>query len=470
MRDKITLVKRFKIYFLYAIDLGYLLQKKSREKLQELRAIGGVQGKIEEIFAKKRAQAWIFTDPNTEERRIQQRARQAEKKGGKNIWSDLFFIKQVPIRFKFITEFTQLLSSSHSDGWQDRIKFKRCVFRIFKEGILVFSFEFEQGDKQLNLDIDSMIEILAKLEDVTFESFTYIVGEIVNDWSNGMHPFQNLGLSLRASVNLSETISKSSIKHSCIFLEGLSSISEEQEDFSESIKRSLLGILNKTSWYKKYSNKYLDEAFEKNVGYRKDEIYLTDKNATLVLLKDYWEDENPLRFYMDDLILAIQMQVAKQAYLNFFLQYIQSNSYSQRALEDPASEDAVKLVLQSRNILTLLQESTDIDSLIVHGFTRKFLERLVDELKIGKYLTLIRSRIDNISDAIQLKSAYETSKQSITLDKMGIKLAVVGFILTGMGIITALNLDTKQTLMGFMSVLISGVIIYFRMTRHLRRI
>jgi len=434
-------VQRFKVYFLYAIDLGYLLTPESRERLQELRAKGEIQESLIKVFVAnaKDASAWVFKDPKIEQQKIKSRAEQAEKKKGKNIWSDLFFEKQVPIWFMPKTTFRHLVPSSNSDEWGNKLEFERCEFRIFKEGILVFSYKFRNEQKHHRLAIDDMIDILAGLEERTTQSFVYGVIEMAEEWSQEVHPFQQLSLEFhKRDERLRSTIRTSSVQHSCIFLEGLEKT--EEGEFDINTQRFLLGMLNRTSWYKRYSERYIAETFEKDVGYRKDEIYLTDKDSTLILLKDYWDKRKPLRFYMDDLMLAIQLQVAKQAYLNFFLRYMQSSKYSQKMLIDPSGDEAAELVLRARNILTLLQESTDIDSLVVHGFTRKFLERLVIELKIDKYLALIESRIANISDAIQLKSARDINEQNIKLDQLNIRLAKYSVVFAGLALfLTALQ-------------------------------
>jgi len=456
--SKLTIkINRLEIYFLYAIDLGYLLikGKKGRESLQLLRATGAIRSRLVEIFNGTKAEAGPFQNPKIEDI-IQDRADQIKTHRGKNIWSDLFFENQIPIRFERIEKFSDCWVKDINEqidlpSW---IRFEKCEFRIFKEGVLVVSYKFSRNETNLDnltLPVEKVIGDLKVLETITFDSFRIrIIKSIVRTWTSESHLFQQiLKLSLRDPKTLDNTLLRSTVKHSCILLENLNGLHNktsetfDSESLDEATQRLLLGILNRTNWYTKYSKRYITETFMKNVGYRKDEIYLTDKNSTLILLEEYWKSGNPIRWYMEDLILAIQLQIAKQAYLEFFLRYMQSNSYSQKILGDlssddagkssddvvKSSDDAVKLVLQARNILILLQESTDINSLIIHGFTRKFLEKLVIELKMENYLTLIKSRIANIDDAVQLKSARDIGKQSIILDKWNVQITRYGLVI-----------------------------------------
>ncbi len=430
--DKIA-VKRYRFFFIYTIDLGYFLNSNEDiRRLQDLRARDVLYEKLRAIFGNTHARAFVFKDPNLETERIKARLRAALAKGGKNIWSDLFFKRQVPILFR--TEQNMMLSPSNqtgigrhiSDGDISQIKdtgitFDRCEFRIFREGTLSFVYEFSQKNPASRQSIDELITILSKLESDTFKGYLYNIREILQEWQSPSHKFQELNLTLRPLDDETNTVIKtSSVKHSCVFLEEVVNIETGEAISAENLQNRyfLLGILNKANWYNKYGDKYIDDVFGKNVGYRKDEIYLTDKDSTLVLLSDYWDPDKSLQYYVYDLVLAIQIQLAKLAFLDFFLRHIQTDPYSKKALINPSSKEAIKLVLGARNIITILQEATDIDSLIVHGFTRRFIKQLVKERNVLGYLELIERRVANISSAIELKS-------SIDIGKLGIRWGIV---------------------------------------------
>ena len=270
----------------------------------------------------------IFKSPISEKDEIETRSRLALSNHGKNIWSPLFYNKQVPIIFSSQNNIAlstrdstkpsgELNFSDHFRKNDYHFIFNDCNLRIFREGILSFRFEFSQNDCQFQLHIEDFIHILQILEEECLNGYLNRIKNIINNWSNQNHPFNQLMLPLVNSDNLSllhDVIDAATIKHSCIFLEKLSknNTSNQNPKFACFFENGIIpGILNKSSWFEKYGRRYIRKIKHKNIGYRKDEVYITDKDSSLVILSDYWDDEKPLKEYIKDLMLATEMQLSK---------------------------------------------------------------------------------------------------------------------------------------------------------------
>jgi hypothetical protein len=467
MDQSTTTVSRFRLFFLYAIDLGYLLRDiTDKKQLQILRAEDSFYKRFCELFNNSHISAASFSNPALEGELLRSRTHTAQQNGGKNIWSELFYHKHIPI--KFMAEEHVPLSPSTTVMPRENlnlvglmakdnptIKFDGCTLRIFREGTLSISFEFSQSEVNTKINVNELINILLYIEKITSEGFVYRIKEILNDWGNPGHSFKNLKIKLRQCDGETDgLIRTSSVKHSCIFIEGVRN--NETSNFVSikdlQSKYQLLGILNTSVWYTNYGERYIEKVFEKNVGYREDEIYVTDKDSSLILLADYWDPNKSLQYYVYDLVLATEIQIAKLSYLNFILNYMQEDPDSREALTNITGEKAINIVLQTRKILTLTQESLDINTLILHGFTRSFISRLNEEIDIGNRLESINRRIENISSAIQLKSSIDIGEQGISLNKNSLNWAIIVAIVTTFFSIVNLVLLVLNTVIAYWNI------------------
>ena len=109
---------------------------------------------------------------------------------------------------------------------------------------------------------------------------------------------------------------------------------------------------------------------------------------------------------------------------------MQENPSMKDVLINPSGDKAIKLVTQTRSIITLAYESIDVNSYIVHGFTRIFSKKLMDEREVSLFLESIERRVSNIHSQIDLKSAIDIGKQTILLDSSGVKWAIRAFYIS----------------------------------------
>jgi hypothetical protein len=186
---------------------------------------------------------------------------------------------------------------------------------------------------------------------------------------------------------------------------------------------ALAGLLNTASWYDHYNARYVHSLGQREIGYRDDEIYLTDRKSTVISAGGFWRDESadgappdPLTRYKWDIVLAAEYNVARLAYLASTLTYYQTHA-DVRGLEGSKPLTALNHVIDGRSILSHIDESLDLSLLVDHGFTRLFIRRLRDELGVDEAIGFIRGRVADASTSVGLKSAVlsaeNTSKESL---------------------------------------------------------
>jgi len=197
---------------------------------------------------------------------------------------------------------------------------------------------------------------------------------------------------------------------------------------------ALAGLLNMAGWYERYNARYVAQLAEREVGYRDDEIYLTESKATIVSAAGFWRDEgadgtpaDPLTRYKWDIVLAVEYHVARLAYLASTLSYYQNHPDVQ-GLEEKDALRALDHVIDGRSILSHIEESLDLSLSVDHGFTRLFIARLREELGIEEVLGSIRARVADASTSVGLRSAVlsaeNTSKKSLRATVASLDLAV----------------------------------------------
>lgn len=448
-------VGQFRSFFMCAIDLGYLVAEDSDQKqLQKLRSLRSVS----QIFLDGNARNDLFINPVFETGELKRRADEAAGKKGKRVWSKLFLDDHAPIIFeervgeKFSDSGVEKNAVYKVDASGTPVQFKYCGcnLRVTRSGTLLMTFEFLNQLKE-GIPVGTATYALKALEDEVFLGFKWKIDRVLKDWSQPKSCLSKLEVTALSDFDsLGETLRTASMQHLAIFIEGFIDKdgellpTETDDAIRNQVGKELLGILNKADWYEKYSKAFVEDTFRKNVGYRRDEIYITDKNVTLVYLKDYWVPGNALELYMPGLVLVIAMQIACHAFLHFFQTHIQKKTISPlRSRSSTWNEeelDSVDLILKSRNILQLAEEALDVSSMISHGFARRVARQLMDERHVHQYLERIRSRTTNLSDAIALKTSVSMAKRGIDVSRIQVNIALGALVFTGLLAIVSLIL------------------------------
>lgn len=434
-------ISKFRLYFLFSIDLAHFIDQDTSKHILRARSDRKI---YEEVLNLKHINPDFCNSGKLEDDLIEQRANDSLDEGGKNIWSYLFLKKYAPILFEenkseYLTESLKVSHQNAIKGNElalekisnDIVVYKNCEFRIFREGILSASFQFSSiGSDATFLSVKDFITVLSQLRRHCEKAFKRKVIRFLKSLKNREYLSDNFRINKDLRV---ETIEKSTWLHGnnhlVIFLDSLykreedgTFIIDSSKKKNEAYKKNVFGLLNQPKWYKKYGKEYINKAFDKNVGYRTDELYITDNNCTLIILQDYWDQSKPLKYYRRDLVLLIEYILSRISILDYLNSIIHDSEISKGG---SIVNDDVESIVLIRNILFALEESLDVATLVKHGFTRKFLEQLKVERYIKNQIDSVGRFIENLDRAVTLKANFNIAKTSNKFARISFWVALV---------------------------------------------
>ena len=251
--------------------------------------------------------------------------------------------------------------------------------------------------------------------------------------SNIFKNIEFLPLNSTNAKQIDEILTKYSNCHCLELLENIYNSSDTVIDLIDLKKDSAIpGILNRAPWYSKYGDGYIKYIFDKNLGYRKDEIYITDRSSTIVLLSDYWDEELTIKYYLYDLRLALELEISKYSFLVFNLFFLNSSLEYEEALSSPTTNKSIKFFKLIRGVLLKCQDTINNDAIIIHGFTRKFTRKVSNELGLDCLVQEIERRIDYLNSIVLYESSDQNAKMNILLKQKSVQIALYSIILSSL--------------------------------------
>jgi hypothetical protein len=451
-------IGRVEVFSVLAIDLAELVARpvEDRRILQRLRA-------EDRLFsALKRSLIGTISECSDEAEIIRSRMTDSLKLGGKAVWTDQFLDRFAPIRLpapkNLIQNERPVTLSQRLSGDRNSplhfLRFQDHVLKMFRDGTISYTVQtsFEDhlskshgGASMPPATIGQAIDRLNALNDLLAENFRIVLSDLIRSRvfqkaiSDGVqYSRQRLQLMSESDLHASD-LKRRSKAHTAIFVERffdgergatLTSVTDDSAETAEvALKNvvassSLAGLLNTASWYRFYDHRYVQRLRRKEIGYRDDEIYLSDGDATVISARGFWAEgsgashpADPLSRYKLDVVLAIQYNVACVAYCGSTLAYYQSHP-DVSDLENSKPLKALPYVIDGRAILSHLDQALDLALLVDHGFTRAFIERLREELDVDAAVSFIRQRVEDSSTSVGLKSAVlsaeHTSKEGLS--------------------------------------------------------
>ncbi len=427
-------IRAARVFYVHALDVSSLVVDAVSELdlLQDLRARHELHRNLHSLWERHAD----FADLRHE---IEERSNRAVGQGGKRVWTSVFLDDHTP---------TNLPCGDHLHTDDRRIPrqadlrsvrqdlapwvFEDSRSQLSRDGVIVNTTGFELRG---SASIESVVRQLSHLQRAAYENFEHQTRALLAKETPFSRAFGSLKVNLRGEINREDVRA-----HQVLFIrEVLDGDLVRLEPRKLRGSKEIAGLLNRASWYERYNSSYLSQLAAKEIGYRNDEIYLTDRDATLIVLDGFWHDGDPLRHYMGDLLLGIEFHLGKQAFLHGQLEY-SKGLYSVDA--DVANGGSVSSVLRSRAILSSVYESLNFSVLISHGFTRRFIDGVSNESELDNALNDVQRRISNLSTAVELRAAVEASKQeqglqeasnslqkaSISLQRASNRLALMGFV------------------------------------------
>jgi hypothetical protein len=462
---------RIQIFHVLALDISDLAAEKTkgRRALQRLRA----DDRLFEIVKK----ALISHVPGCKEARtdIQQRAKNATGLNGKAVWTEQFLERFAPIILSTPESISCDMGkvpargrlSNNRDSDLHHVVLEEAKLQMFRDGTLVFTLKTSFDERVAGINgphppasVPAIIDRLAELDSVATAAFHCALDDFLRPAETRQRlsttlveeGYEDIELLDRALDR--DLLRRKAEKHTVIVIErfytndvaDLDTVNPAEDGTQNRIvplhtvlaSSSLAGILNTASWFHSYNSRYVSRLIDKEIGYRDDEIYITDRKATVVSAAGIWDNKDSLSHYIKDVVLTVEYNIALLAYFASTLAYYQEHQ-DVRSLEQAKPLDALRQVTDGRAILSQMVESLDLTILVDHGFTRLFVERLRAELGFKTAVQFIRQRVEDASTGVGLRSSVDaaenTSKKSLKAAHQNRRWAIIGvFVALALGI------------------------------------
>lgn len=408
--DATVIATAVRAFYSFAIDLSDFegVSDESLTALQEARANGGLHDLFTEHLTGADGFSWTAE-------KIRRDGDRAVERKGKRVWSETFRNRarwSVPAPQKFDWDRVSIncgarLTIPNLGTWQlDEVN----QF-ITGDGVLVVTASFRTDSA---IEIDALIKALSRMKAGAAQIFTQAVEAVLAEGSQLVTALASMGFTA-GSIPKSEKIRehRTTIVDSLTGVGGVVSTPHNMRD-----SHAVAGLLNLADWYGEYHEYYLKTLGGKEFGYKRSELYLTDRTATLAVQEGFWDFEDPLHFYLGDVLLAVEYHLGVQALLRGQLQYARA-LYSASSSLAAAGVEAVDDVRRMRAILSGAYESLNYSVLVLHGFTRHLLVGLDRESEIRALLSDVERRVENVSDSVALRASVESSTAAAALQGFG---------------------------------------------------
>jgi len=354
--------------------------------------------------------------------------------GGKGILTYTFYSKHTPVVFDE-TPGAPLASESYPHRLGDsfqlesiELHYDECQLRLTREGTLTMRFKFSTANLA-NARVDTMhfikqVKYLRVATQFAFEEKAMVFVEECRKAKQ--REWQHQGITIKASDHEVRDILRTSFNlHKVFVFKGLlkpdSGNHMDSEEAVSVLGNSLdfMGILNQADWYGQYRSEHLENVLKKDIGYRRDEIYVTDSTSSLIVNHSYWEQDSALPYYISNVLLLMELIVSKLSFLDYLIGAASlSPSHAIRSDKDEADQIANLKELEART-----REGLDLNQLVQHGFTKKFLSQLCRERDLHNLFSNLSDKIRAVYDAALLRWQAGTASREHNLSKQMVKYA-----------------------------------------------
>jgi hypothetical protein len=457
--DRIRGVGPFEALFIHCIDLYALLDSASKSTVRELRASDSVSARLSGVFSQAGVSAGTFHLAKYVQDSVQNRVKFSVETFEKSVPTSMFYEK-VPflfeeregqklsdttdaIRLGRTFDVKEIFSSTDSVP----ICYEDCELRIFRDGILSIRFKFSGKA----VPIDAFIQLIIELKKLTRTAMLDKTKLIIKEFGDPRHPFTKTGLRFLDSQEIfaqSVYLRHFSSDHAVIVMESMLDSDGSSIPVSElESQPGLLGVLRQTHRAIGYKRSLLDDIARYNQGYKSDEIYITLRGTTLIVLPNHWQPHNYLSFYIEDLLLFIEYYVSKITYLDTLALAIEKTEILNEPIENiKVTRDLVNQIISLRRILLLTEENLDVDLLVNHYFTRGVLLQLIEQRGIANKLESIRKRINNMDRILDLIANSSFSQMGVGSGLLQVRIAAMALIATLLFSLLALIFSLIQLL------------------------
>jgi len=439
-------VTGYKFFFLATIDVGEFLRpalsNAPKPVLEAHRSLAAARSEhqIKKWLFRSGDLASIpelsgFRDPVSEGNELGKRIEEEMKKpgGAKRIFTEIFLQQLSPLLFS-AGEGEALGTGGNpvdlnlvrtgggpvplSSG--TKMFYEGSRLRIFESGVIgiEFVFSFRTSRPDASIPVSTVITDLRELEGTFARRAAY----------------QRLGAVFDALKRLKEDVWQEewlpadrfyrlSSEHRIILVRGL----RRGEDSSpvlaahelldeEDGLREVCGLCNRSEWYLKYVEKYVQGFAGKFIAYQEDEIFVTDGNSTFIYFPGYWDGgETHKALYIDCLRSAIGYLLSWESaarYFSGFVERVASASLGELRGSDSVQHCVDDLVLV-RSVLFLLRDGSRCGNVVRHGFSERVLTQFLDERALTRRLDDISFKVDAASASMSERASHSHSDQTL---------------------------------------------------------
>jgi hypothetical protein len=448
-------MSRVRVFYLFAIDLGFLF---STEPVND-----SVRRQFVSLRASKPATSMIFGDVRVglefgglsggrlETDDIRDRTRKAEAAGGKSIWARSILDHEAPYLFKVNNDALPVPNPIRVASRLARFEPYSQEVRLFPRGVLAIEQGWNLDARNEHLTIQDFIIAMKQAKRDASELAWIRIREVLQVLRQRDRLFAGLDVTWSDTAETAESfIRQHLVKHALVFLDappglradtppGLRTDAEPQlynqslDDLGYSVKAAIAGVLNLTQWFDIYARAYPDSVFADAVRNRRDEIYLTDNDSSVIVLADYWSEGDTLGYYQADLVLATQFELARLTHLRYLAYYLRNAPEAEEALSlrDDGGREALGFVLDVQNAVLRSNYDHPAEALIQHGFTRRFLSQVGAQRGTKASLDELESYIEKILRAIELRTGLELSEKNYGVASRTLIVTWILMVLTG---------------------------------------
>lgn len=440
-------IKRYQSSVIFTLDIAHLLSLdlKVRGQLQERRATEEFSRKLRKCFSDNTAGLKNWVD---ERHRISSRMEEADRKGGKKVWTQRFLDRHSSL---VLLDGESLLlpdgpvgqgmPMTQANGRFSTARLTAVTYRLAREGVLVATYTADFSGQ--THDIHDVIKSLAGFRAASYQTFQTFISDYFKNDTRRRLIAESTGLAMRDPADISDDQLRGiTLFHSFVLVEGFAPTSSAPNSITiDNVARSreLAGILNEATWFESYAAQYCQEVGDKQIGYRSDEIYVTDRRTTVVVSERFWTEDDPLVYYRSDLLQVIEHHLTRLALMTQLSEFFGDSSELRPLTVEPA--DALPLVLAGRDNVTLLHDSLNYGLLVRHGFTRHFAKQLREEMGFPESLALIEKRVSDLSEAISLKSSVTSAKAATQLATRNNRLQATSLAIATLAILVSVLLS-----------------------------
>lgn len=376
---------------------------------------------------------------------ILDRARRAVYAHGKSIWSRSLLTHEAP--YLFVDSDSEAEEQAMKVfGTTVHFKCEPTKIRIFPRGILTIEQEWTLTKNEAPITVVQFIaackEARLQASDEAWSRIRSLLTGLSGQRAFAALPTHWLDTSETAEAFVRQHV----IKHAILFLQSPPGIQPGSphngrlDKLSTDERKPIVGLLNLTEWYSIYADHYIETVFKNVVQNRRDEIYLTDNDASVVICAKYWDDGDPLRYYLHDIVLASQFELSRLSHLRYLAYYMRVAPEAQGALALDQSDgrSALSFALEVQQVVQRSSYDHPAEVLIQHGFTRRFLAQIGSQRFTKASSDELDSYIVRIARAVELKSGLDLSEKNFGVARSTLVVTWIAVAVAVAGVMIAL--------------------------------